>query len=95
MEDRKALIESAKGRFCSATFIKADGSLRRMTVQPAALKFHVKGDDASEAGAKAAKTRKARHPDLFPVWSVHDRAIRSINLHTLTEARVNGVTHTF
>ncbi|MEM9360601.1 MAG: hypothetical protein AAGB04_30870, partial [Pseudomonadota bacterium] len=44
--EKRALIESAKGRFVSVVFTKKDGSLREMRVQPAKLKFHVKGKAA-------------------------------------------------
>lgn len=94
LEARKALIANAKGRFCGVTFIKADGTLRRMNVQPAKLALHVKGDAATEAGQKATATRKARHPHLFPVWDVRANAPRSINLETVKAIRINGTDYT-
>ncbi|MEZ5913445.1 MAG: hypothetical protein R3D84_15495 [Paracoccaceae bacterium] len=77
------------------TFTKADGTERAMKVQPAALKFHVKGDDASEAGRKAAATRAQRHPHLLPVWDAEKRAPRSVNLATIRRIAVGGTVHTF
>ena len=91
---RKILIASAKGRFCSVTFIKADGTLRRMNVQPAKLAKHVKGDAASDAGKKATATRKERHPHLLPVWDVKASAPRSINLKTVKAIRIDGTSYT-
>ncbi|MEO0894203.1 MAG: hypothetical protein AAFY35_16500 [Pseudomonadota bacterium] len=87
---KRALIESAKGRFASVVFIKKDGSQREMRVQPAKLKFHVKGSAASEAAQLAVETRKARHPHLLPVWDVEASAPRSVNLATVSRIAVDG-----
>ncbi|NEY90366.1 hypothetical protein [Tabrizicola oligotrophica] len=95
LDAKRALIASAGGRFCTVIFTKADGTERAMKVQPAALKFHVKGDTATEAGKKATATRAERHPHLLPVWDADKRAPRSVNLATIREIRVNGATHSF
>lgn len=92
---KRALIAAAEGRFCVVTFLKADGSRRVMRVQPAALKFHVKGEAASEAGRKAVATRALRHPNLLPVWDAETKAPRSVNLATILSITVDGATHTF
>ncbi|MDA8746645.1 hypothetical protein N9M66_00355 [Litoreibacter sp.] len=93
--EKRELIESAKGRFCSVTFIKADGSERTMKVQPSALKFHVKGEAASEASKKAVATRKSRHPHLLPVWDVEAQAVRSVNLATIQTIALDGLAHAY
>lgn len=92
---KRALIASAGGRFCMVEFIKADGSRRAMRVQPAALKFHVKGDTASDAGRKAAAARAERHPNLLPVWDADAKAPRSVNLATVLSIKVDGISHNF
>ena len=92
---KRALIASADGRFCVVTFTKADGTERVMRVQPAALKFHVKGEAASDAARKAVATRAQRHPHLMPVWDAEKQAPRSINLATVSRIAVNGTTHQF
>jgi len=92
---KRLLIEDAGSQVVAVTFVKQDGSLRRMNIQPDALKAHVKGADASPAGQKAAATRKARHPHLMPVWDVEKAAIRSINLATVQSITTGGQTHTF
>lgn len=51
-EKKRALIASAAGRFATVTFTKKDGSRRVMRVQPAKLKYHVKGAAASEAAQR-------------------------------------------
>ena len=93
--NKRTLIGKAKGRFCSVTFIKKDGSIRTMQVQPSKLAKHAKGDAAPDAGKKAVATRKERHPNLFPVWDVQAQAPRSINLATTQSITVDGVTHAF
>lgn len=92
---KRDLIASAKGRFCAVTFTKKDGSERIMKVQPATLKFHVKGDDATEAGRNAAVTRAIRHPNLLPVWDAENKAPRSVNLATVTRIAVDGQVYRF
>ena len=81
--------------FAAVTFIKKDGSERTMQVQPATLKFHVKGDAASEAAQKAVETRALRHPHLLAVWDAEAKAARSVNLATITRIAVNGTVHEF
>lgn len=66
--EKRDLIQSAKGRFAAVTFTKKDGSTRVMRVQPAKLKYHVKGDAAAPSARKAVQTRKARDPHLMAVW---------------------------
>lgn len=92
---QKELINSAKGQFCSVTFIKRDGTRRVMTIQPAKLKFEVKGEDGSASHRQGAETRAQNHPNLFPVWSVDAKAIRSVNLDTVESIKVGGQEFTF
>ncbi|MEM6890897.1 MAG: hypothetical protein AAF636_22585 [Pseudomonadota bacterium] len=93
--EKRALIESAKGRFVSVVFTKKDGSLREMRVQPAKLKFHLRGDAAPESAKRAAEKRKARHPHLLPVWDVEASAPRSVNLATVSRIAVDGHVHEY
>lgn len=95
MNEKRELIASAGSRFCAVTFIKKDGTARRMRVQPASLRLHVKGEAATDAGRKGAETRAARHPHLMPVWDAEKKAIRSVNLETVTRIAVGGRVHEF
>ncbi len=92
---QKELINSAKGQFCSVTFIKKDGTRRVMTIQPAKLKFEVKGESGSASHRQGAETRAATHPNLFPVWSVDAKGIRSVNLDTVESIKVGGKEYAF
>ncbi|WP_306114204.1 MULTISPECIES: hypothetical protein [unclassified Roseovarius] len=95
MEAKRRMIAAAKGRFVSVTFTKKDGSERVMRVQPATLKYHLKGDSASESARKAAQTRAERHPHLMPVWDADKAAARSVNLATISRIAVDGAVHEF
>lgn len=89
-EAMKKLIASSKGRFCSVTFIKKDGSRRVMNIQPAAIVKRLVGDAASDQAKRAVKTRAANNPNLYNVYSVDKHAIRSVNLATVEEIKVAG-----
>jgi len=89
------LIYGAGGRFCSATFVKKDGSLRHMQIQPAAIKNYLVGEDASESAKRAVQTRKANNPNLLPVLDCSIKEIRVINMDTIQEVVVDKVTYKF
>lgn len=93
--EMRYLIEAAKGRFVRVDFIKKDGTLRQMLVQPAKLKFEVKGDEASDSARKGNETYKQNNPNLMPVWDVDKQAIRSINLDTVTLIKIDGEEHAY
>ena len=82
-EQMRSLIEGGKGRFLRVDFIKKDGTLRQMIIQPAKLKFEVKGDEASDKAKRGNQTWKDNNPNLMPVWDVQAEGIRSINFDTV------------
>lgn len=88
----KNMINENGGRFVTVQFVKKDGSIRRMQVQPAALKMHVKGEAASDQAKRATATRKKNNPHLMSVFDVQKGAIRSINLDTVQEIAMKGKT---
>ncbi len=94
-EQKREIINAAGGRFVVVDFIKKDGTERTMKVQPAKLKFHCKGKDASESTQRAVATRKANHPHLMPVWDVESAGPRSVNLNTITRIQADGQTHEY
>lgn len=89
----RALIETAGSRFVSVEFVKADGSPRRMLINPARLGATLRRDDSvkSESHVRGAETRKANNPHLLNVWCESANAPRSINLATLSAIRIDGV----
>lgn len=71
--EKRELIAAAAGRFCSVTFIKADGSLRTMQVQPATLQRHVRGDKASTPARPDTRTccqygTPRPRPRVLSIW---------------------------
>jgi len=83
------LINSARGRFASVEFVKKDGTVRVLQVQPAAAKFHVKGDKASAAAQQATKTRKENNPNHLAVWDVVDQCFKTVDLDTVFAVTVD------
>ena len=88
----QALLNSTSGRFISITFIKKDGSERKLTVSPSAVKTHL-AENPSESAKKATETRKANNPNLLPVYDVHAKKIKSVNLDTITSIKLDGTTY--
>lgn len=91
----QSLLERAGSRFITIEFTKKDGENRVMNIQQAALKFAVKGDEASESAKKAVETRKKNHPELMAVFDVQKHEIRSINLDTTHTVRFEGIEYNF
>ena len=93
--EKRAILAAAGNRFASVTFIKKDGTVRRMSVHPTALRNHVKGTAASEAAQAAAHTRAVNNPHLLNVWDAKARAPRSVNLDTVLRIAADGREHLF
>lgn len=93
---RRALFDAAGSRFCGVEFVKKDGTLRRMQVQPAKVDrdWWERGLPL-EPARRAAWTRARRHPHLIPVWDVRKREPRTVNLRTLRRLAVDGRVHRF
>lgn len=91
----KKLVEDAGSKFITLEFVKADGTNRSMNIQNAALKNHIKGNEASDSAKKAVATRKANNPHLLPVYDVQKHEIRSVNLDTVHTIRAEENEYTF
>jgi hypothetical protein len=70
------------GRFFSIKFIKADGSVRKMLARRG-VKRDLKGNPRY----------KPDDHNIFIVWSVNDKAYRSIRVDRVFEIKANGVTY--
>ena len=90
---KRDLIQSANT--CTVTFTKKDGSRRVMRVEARKVAEHVKGDKATRSARIASHTRAFRHPNLFPVWDTEAKAIKSVNLTTVTRIETANQTHNF
>ncbi|MEO0667578.1 MAG: hypothetical protein AAFZ99_06645 [Pseudomonadota bacterium] len=102
LKAKRAEVENAVKRdlikavpACTVTFTKADGSRRVMRVEARKVADHVKGDNATRSGRIASHTRAFRHPNLLPVWDTEARAIKSVNLSTISRIETASETHSF
>jgi len=91
----KKLLEEANSKFITVEFTKVDGSNRVMNIQQASLKYHVKGEAASESAKKAVETRKKNNPNLMAVWDNTKGEIRSIDLDKTHKVRFNHIEYIF
>ena len=89
-----AICETAGPRFVRFTFIKRDGTVRELTTCNTATTGLV-GDAAAPSRKQAVETRKQNNPNLLNRFDVHKRGWRSINLDTVVELQVDGVTTQF
>lgn len=102
MKAKKAEVENAAKRdliqsaeTCTVTFTKTNGERRVMRVEARKVSEHVKGDKATRSARIASHTRAFRHPNLLPVWDMEAKAIRSVNLSTVSVIETDTQTHTF
>ena len=68
----------SNGKLFSVTFIKKNGEERTMLARTG-VKKHLKGG-----------TRMNNNEEHLIVWSMHDKAYRTINLSTITKLKANG-----
>jgi hypothetical protein len=68
------------GRIFSVTFIKADGSTRKMLARTGVCK-----------NLKNNPRYNPANYNLLVVWSMRDNAYRSINIDRIQEVKANGV----
>jgi len=87
----RSLVEAQGSKIISVEFIKKDGTLRKMLVQNAATRTHVKGEAASEQAKRAAATRALNHPNLLNIFDMDRGAIRSINMDTLIRIKCGRI----
>lgn len=85
------ILSNNHGRFLTIHFVKKDGTLRRMNIQPAAIKFRL-SVNPSPSSIQASAARSANHPNLVPVYDVKAKAVRSINVDTIQSIRANKFT---
>jgi hypothetical protein len=80
LSEARQLIKSAKGRIFSATFVKKNGEVRRMSARTG-VKRYVTG-----TGMKY----KPSDYDLVTVFDMQKKLYRSINIGSLMSLTVNG-----
>ena len=82
------MLDTSRSRFMSIEFVKKDGTRRKMVINPRAVATHL-AKNPSEAGKRAAETRRVNHPNLIPVYEV-GKGIKSINTDTVLSVRMGG-----
>ena len=80
----KQYIYATNGKIFSAVFVKKDGEIRKMVCRQGVYKY-VKG-----VGLKF----KPEERDLIGVFDMHKKAYRFINVKTLEQIKVKGITYT-
>lgn len=88
LEDRRRLLDSAKGRYFEVIFIKADGSVREMTAKKWVGKWlHGKPGENKNTVQHIEK--------YYTVASIADEGYRNLNLETLKAVKLNGKIYKF
>jgi hypothetical protein len=84
MQDKLDVIKmvSKYSRFFGITFIKSDGSLRKMNCKLGVTKY-----------LKGGKNTVAHKPELLTVYSRNDKNYRNVNI--LTTIEIRGCKQTF
>ncbi|ATI15999.1 hypothetical protein Y35_GM000026 [Pseudomonas phage YS35] len=95
VDRKRSILDEAKdGSFFSVEFIKADGTVRKMTCKRQIKSAYANGQFATRKPTSAGK------PHLYTAAEVLNMeegksAFRTINLETLTRAKVNGIEYNF
>lgn len=84
------IMEKAGGRFVALDFVKKDGTLRTINVQPAAARTKAKGDKNTKQMKEVVEKRKQNNPHLLNAWDVKVNAFRSINMDTVSRIKFMG-----
>ena len=79
------LIRETKGKFFSVSFVKKDGSIRKMTARLGVRKG-ITGKGLSFNPAEK---------DLMVVWATDRKNYRMINLKTISSIKFNGIVNNF
>jgi hypothetical protein len=80
LQTLRNLIASSQGRFFTATFIRKDGTVRVMNAR-----LGVRSSSGSQPTT-------AGFEHYLTVYDVKKNGYRTINLNTVSEVKVNGVT---
>lgn len=87
IEQKRTILDQAKGTFFSVTFEKKDGSVREMSGKKWEAKM-LKGKPGENVNPVAHK------PELYTM-AENGVGFRNVNLNTLKKAVVRGRTYTF
>lgn len=92
MIDRSRILDKMKdagSHIFSVTFIKKDGSTRKMNVRFGVTKGVI-GEDASDSAKQALQTWKENNPNLIRIFDVEANGFKTINLLTILSLKIDG-----
>lgn len=91
VDRKRAILDSAKGQVFAVEFVKKDGSVRKMQCKKFVERMLASGDKNVRG-----KSTTAHKPNIYTVADIGAAdAFRSINLDTLTYAKVAGIEYRF
>jgi len=88
IEEKRNILEQAKGGFFSVCFKKKDNTIREMT-----CKKFVKAYLHGEVGEN--KNTVAHIDKYYTVCEINQQSFKNVNLETLVSCKVNGKTYSF
>jgi hypothetical protein len=88
LEERRKLLDRAGGRYFSADFVKADGTLRHITAKKWERRF-LKGEPGEN------KNTCAHKPNLYTVAEQAVEGYRNISLDKLVKVKIKGKVYEF
>lgn len=88
LEDKRKILDSAKGRFFYAEFVKKDGSVRPIT-----CKKYIESYLHGKPGQN--KSTVAHIPEYYVVAEMSKQGYRTINLKTLKMCKIDGKIYKF
>jgi hypothetical protein len=80
-KDLKNFLKGTGGKFFGVTFVKKDGSLRKMNARVGVKKYLKGGENKVEAPDRPYVT----------VFDVHKKGYRTVNVDTVQEVHYNGL----
>jgi len=78
----RAAMQSANGGFFSVSFVKLNGENRTFPSARLGVKKFLKG----------GKNTTAHKPEYVSVYSMQDQSYKNVNLETVYQLKVNGLT---
>lgn len=88
--DRLINEEGTKGRFCSVTFYKNDGTERKATIKRAVERLYSSGDKTKVQANTVAHINK-----YYSAVDIHNDKWININLETLSHIKGSGKEYSF
>jgi len=89
IEEKRNILEQAKGQFFHVCFKKKDNTIREMTCKKYIRKAFANGE--SSTGKNSFEDK----PEYYLAVDMAKEEFRAVNLNTLISCKVNGKTYSF